>query len=910
MEDYGRRPERRVFHIDSECYVVYVGRTPTDYRPFVRIGNSQELPENVKSLINSIVVSDTFPGSPLVEQYNLDLRRSSDFRYVGDPKTVDRFKSFLQHREIPSAGYQTVADESPDDTGAYVYFYEDANIRLKMDHRAVFDLAKRAKEDLHYSEGVEQISHALRRDPVHMGKEALQGLGCLFAGGEVYLFQDGATVATGLHSEYFRQLALAGVDPDTVQTVITKEPGEGLVRLFKRAARTSKSILVADSNGKDLRNLIDLFSAAQPYVLKAKLASTPSGKWLTAGELRLRRGAGADEEELSLESGGTRLSVFAADAQPSSTSKIAGAAVDKSRGTLVVSRHDEKAEVPMREGVPYRIQSGIPDMPELLDESLNFRNFADSGLMTESERQGLALLREAFDAVGKAQEFKRAFAELPAGLMSPRNDPQSLFPFYLKNAAVLAGAGIDSGAHVASYRKLSELLEERIATAPEPASELRHSVTVYLDAKRAYTIAIPHPALSRGSIAQTAAAMRRIRSIESATAREFVSERSRLSRLIDELDIEMARRKRPKPESKAAVEASTKGMTLREQAAARAAAREKTDEKKSSTKQQASGKETRTDATTSRSTTAASGAGSAGKTAAAGAAGVRNSESKAPSLSVSVGTRTRRSSRSFRGPGIAAAVVGGLLLLLLLLVFLVRVPLPGPLESIAESVRGDAPPSAPSDSDLPDPTIPDDSTGPAVLPESGSRGRGESALDEDGAPAGDGDGDPGYDPEQGIAQGTDADALAEADEPPAPDAVAQGIESHGLTPTINDIIVWTNAIAAENDFRTMGQPKGDIAGLGPDPDWIFPGSTFVLPDGNTHTVESGDTMWGIATDYIVNQVDVDFSEYLRLTSLYDSEEVDGVTREQILQELGELQRESPSERFRAFVQARINELEA
>jgi len=226
MEDYGRRPERRVFHVDSECYVVYVGRTPSDYRPFVRIGNSKELPENVKSLINSIVVSDTFPGSPLVEQHNLDLRRSSDFRYVGDPRTVDRFKSFLQHREIPAEGYQTVADESPDDSGAYVYFYEDANIRLKMDHRAVFDLAKRAKEDLHYSERVEQISHALRRDPVRTGPDSLQGLGCIVAGDEVYLFQNGATAAAGPHSEYYRDLALAGVDPDTLHLIITEEPGD------------------------------------------------------------------------------------------------------------------------------------------------------------------------------------------------------------------------------------------------------------------------------------------------------------------------------------------------------------------------------------------------------------------------------------------------------------------------------------------------------------------------------------------------------------------------------------------------------------------------------------------------------------------------------------------------------------
>lgn len=901
MEDYGRRPERRVFHIDSECYVVYVGRTPADYRPFVRIGNSRELPENVKSLINSIVVSDTFPGSPLVEQHNLDLRRSSDFRYVGDPKTVDRFKSFLQHREIPAEGYQTVADESPDDAGAYVYFYDDANVRLKMDHRSVFDLAKRAKEDLHYSERVEQISHALRRDPVRMGAEALHGLGCVAAGGEVYLFQDGAAVAGGLHGEYFRDLAEAGIDPDTVQLLIAEEPGEGLVRLFKRAARTTKSILVAGSNGKDLRNLMELFSAATPHVLKAEFAATPLGKWLKVGDFRLRRGADENEEEVSIEHSGARLSLFAANAEPNSTSKIVGAAVDRARGSLVVSRHGEKAEIPLREGIPYRIQSGIPDLQDLLDEALGFSDFADSGLMTESERQGLALLREAFDVVGKAAEFKRAFAELPAGLMSPRNDPQSLFPFYLKNAAVVAGAGIDSGAHVASYRKLSELLNERSSGAPEPAPEMRYSVTVYLDPKRAYNLIIPHPSLSRGSIAQTAAARRRIRSVESRSEREFESERSRLDRLIGELDTEMARRKRPKSEPQAATEASTKGMTLREQAAARAAAREKVDETKSAkkeldSKQKKGVEDARKESTTHSSTMVASAGTDKGKPSVTDKAGAKAPGAKASAMTVSVGSTSRRSSRSLGGPGKAAAVIGGILVLLLLLVFLLRVPLPGPLERMAQGLRGDAPVTAPTDTDVPAPIDPDD---PAVLPDPRVRDRDEPAVaDDDAAPADGDDDDPGIEP--GLEPEFD----------PEPDAVAAGVASHGLTPTINDIIVWTNTIAADNDYRTLGQPKGDIPGLGPDPDWIFPGSTFVLPDGQTHVVVSGDTLWGIATDYIENQVDVDFSEYLRLTSRYHSEEVDGVTREQILGELAQLQRESPSERFRSFIRERIEELDS
>ncbi len=436
---------------------------------------------------------------------------------------------------------------------------------------------------------------------------------------------------------------------------------------------------------------------------------------------------------------------------------------------------------------------------------------------------------------------------------------------------------------------------------------MRHSVTVYLDAKRAYNVIIPHPGLSRASVAQTIAARRRVRAVESQAERDSVAERSRLNRLIEELDTEKARRKRPKSEVPSAPEASAKGMTLREQAAARAAAREK-DAEKTTARKDVDAKKQRSTAETKKGTPAEA---DKGRASASGKASEKDSKTKASAFAVSVGSTSRQSSRSLRGPGIAAAVVAGILVLLLLAFFL-RVPLPGPLERIADGVRGDAPTPTPLDTDSPEPVDPDSTADPAVMPETRVRDGEDSAMGDDADPT-DGDGDAGSD------NARDGDATGDRGGPTTgdgdlgvdatTDAVAEGIESNNLTATINDIIVWTNAIAAENDYRTLGQPKGEIPGLGPDPDWIFPGSNFVLPDGDVHVVEPGDTLWGIATDYIEHQVAVDFAKYLRLTSRYQSEEVDGVTRERIVGELSELQRQSPSERFRAFIQEQIRGLE-
>ena len=82
--DFGGDPRRRVFHIDTECYVVYVGSEPTDYKPFIRIGNSENLPKEVKDIVHSVVVTDNFTGNPIVERTNMNVENLSEPKYVGE----------------------------------------------------------------------------------------------------------------------------------------------------------------------------------------------------------------------------------------------------------------------------------------------------------------------------------------------------------------------------------------------------------------------------------------------------------------------------------------------------------------------------------------------------------------------------------------------------------------------------------------------------------------------------------------------------------------------------------------------------------------------------------------------------------------------------------------------------------
>jgi hypothetical protein len=55
-----------------------------------------------------------------------------------------------------------------------------------------------------------------------------------------------------------------------------------------------------------------------------------------------------------------------------------------------------------------------------------------------------------------------------------------------------------------------------------------------------------------------------------------------------------------------------------------------------------------------------------------------------------------------------------------------------------------------------------------------------------------------------------------------------------------------NEIAIKNDYRTLGERAGRRG----DPNLIYPGRAFVLPNDTGYVVQLRDTMWGIAAGYI------------------------------------------------------------
>jgi nucleoid-associated protein YgaU len=133
----------------------------------------------------------------------------------------------------------------------------------------------------------------------------------------------------------------------------------------------------------------------------------------------------------------------------------------------------------------------------------------------------------------------------------------------------------------------------------------------------------------------------------------------------------------------------------------------------------------------------------------------------------------------------------------------------------------------------------------------------------------------------------------------------EGLEARegagGIIITILDIIRLANRIAVDNGYRELGAPPS----AGPNPDWIYPDNVFELPDGSTHTVVSGDTLWDITAEFIQEQLAGRYARYAALMEDYRSESTE---IQALVEELTTLRNNTYSENFRNIVDQTIEEV--
>ncbi len=340
-----KRSGGRVFRIDRECYIVYVGSDHHHVRPFLRIGTSPDIPDRIRQYIETVVLTDRLTGDPTQESATVgpSVPRKPD--YTGSHELIRSAKPFfaaarISERPIDSQG----ADKSE---GAFVEFLTDGTLNVMVNGHRVFDLTRRERDDRHAAYQLDRIAQTVESASGRYRAEAFEPAGFLVtADRSLFFFRDGEIEARALRPKGIRALAERLVPLSLLTHFSGPVDPDGFLTIAKWALRAGATHTAADRT-------IRLYADG---TLPGKLAPL----------VELFRAAGLSVEVASADAAFAEL--------PSPASGAPG--ISLAVGRTIEWPHTSSINVPdeaewahgvvppLLPGVPYRLRSSVSEIPE------------------------------------------------------------------------------------------------------------------------------------------------------------------------------------------------------------------------------------------------------------------------------------------------------------------------------------------------------------------------------------------------------------------------------------------------------------------------------------------------------------------------------------------------------------------
>ncbi|MFW6362494.1 MAG: hypothetical protein ACOC0D_01505 [Spirochaeta sp.] len=812
--------KNRVYTIDQECYVIYMGKADRKYRPFLRIGTSAFIPRDIRRHIGSVVLTDRMTGDYFLEADCLEKPVSHHMHYVGSPELVDAVKHFIRNEQIAEQPLGPATDVEREE-GGRVVFYGDRNLRVFLDGHRLFDLFDREKQDQH---AVYQLQRM--HDIVSTVRGAYRSQD--FAGSGFMLLQDGSPIVfedSTLQTVFLHESTAA----DAAQAMIP-------IGMLNRFAGQAKRDALLDlckwhlTRGDALQFMLDPDSANED-------PDSPSAWALSL--FQLMKQSGADCTALNkplLAKSGVRLSCLPEEPHLLVQQRISapGDCVLQLPGEMSWGVHP-----PLLRGVAYRLDTRKDFSIRHVQETQSFW----IRLMGAEPRDQLK------DYTDLSEQGRREIIRKLCGLETADDFVGLAVRVWAWNQRAL---GYDL--------QDAEMLAGEVETVHRNVG-MPMTARLLQDTSSMHLIFLPVEGMSRGVLKSCDAARKKIQDLLDIPSRQsyFESERARLSATLQELL--KARHVEPVAAPK------TAGNAAAGQSSAAAAA----------------GKSSA--ATEDAASTAHAGqpeAAGTGRNRAAGPGGSQRGVWTAPAdgrRSPGNVSRQMQPQRTGAGGFPWRKIAGAALLLLLVLgiggFFLRSYWLNGGGETItavdrSASEAAESPPAENAESDAADSGDTGDVPAPEEagqeLPEEAGQDRPEETREAAGAEsAEEAEADPA---EQ--AAGAEQAGQAEADpaeQEPATEAPAAGSENaqQDTVPaaedgsaaealpesvsgrwSITEVLRVTNWIAYNNGYALIGEEAFPHR----DPDWIYPGNVFMLPDGSMHRVRDHDNMWQIAVEFL------------------------------------------------------------
>ena len=267
IKDLIKSDDDRLFIVDPECYIIFTGETTDDIKPFIRIGNWNDMPVELIPLIENVIITDSLIGNPAHEQFNIDVRHLPENRYIGSRIIVNKFFDYQKifgldltnasvvdiEKDLPELSKEKNISHKDQFIGV---FYRNGNFKTLLNKNTIFDLNQIIEKPISWQNFHDLLSETYKSSARYDGSGLVViGHNPLFYHKKhfhSYLFPD----------RYLRDFSLIGIDPGKIQTVL--HPSLNLInisRLFKWFNNTGRKIRIF-ANSVDIDLVKKLFAHA------------------------------------------------------------------------------------------------------------------------------------------------------------------------------------------------------------------------------------------------------------------------------------------------------------------------------------------------------------------------------------------------------------------------------------------------------------------------------------------------------------------------------------------------------------------------------------------------------------------------------------------------------------------------
>lgn len=267
IKDIIKTDSDRLFIVDPECYIIFTGETTDDIKPFIRIGNWNDMPVELIPLIENIIITDSLIGNPAHEQFNIDVRHLPENRYIGSKAVVRKYLDYQKifgldltnasvvdiEKDLPELSKEKNISHKDQFIGV---FYRDGNFKVLLNKNTIFDLNRIIEKPISW-----QVFHDLLSES-NRGTERYNGSGLAVIGHNPFFYDRGHFYSYLFPADYLGPFSLLGIDPGKVQAIL--HPSLNLTnisKLFKWLNNTGRKITIF-ANSNDIELVKRLFSHA------------------------------------------------------------------------------------------------------------------------------------------------------------------------------------------------------------------------------------------------------------------------------------------------------------------------------------------------------------------------------------------------------------------------------------------------------------------------------------------------------------------------------------------------------------------------------------------------------------------------------------------------------------------------